>query len=306
MVDDQKHEMDPETHLTEVKEWHSNRLMELRKPDGWLSVIGLHWLRPGENTFGSDPSNAVVFPDLPEIPDRIGSFILENNRVHMVVEPEVNVTIQGEPVTSTVIHGKSKRPITASLGSLHWQVIKRQDLFGVRLRNSVNPAIEAFKGVECFPVSLGWRIPARFDRYDPPIRIEVPNVLGQINMQRSPGAVVFSVGDIEYRLDVTGNPGDKTFFIVFGDMTNGHETYKHGRFIRVDAPDDDGWLYIDFNKAHNPPCGFTDYATCPTPPSQNRLSIRIEAGEKVYKHTNNRLIYGINREKQIYPQLSNR
>ncbi len=179
MVDIPKHEMDSETHLSEVKEWHSNRLMELRKPDGWLSVIGLHWLEPGENTFGSDPSNKVVFPDLPGIPGRIGSFIVEKNRVEMVVEPEVEVTIEGEPVRSSVIYGKSKRPITASLGSLHWQVIKRQDLIGVRLRDSANPAIATFKGVECFPVSLDWRIPARArgvkaeDRWETPMGLKV-------------------------------------------------------------------------------------------------------------------------------------
>jgi uncharacterized protein (DUF1684 family) len=264
----------------EIQEWHSNRLMELKKPESWLSVIGLFWLEPGENTYGSHPSNTIIFPKLPGIPDRIGSLLLENNTVHMNVNPEANVTIQGKPVTSSVIFGKSKRPVTASLGSLHWQVIKRQDLIGLRLRNTKNPAIEAFTGIERFPISLDWRIPAQFDRYNPPRKIEVPNVLGQINRQLSPGAVVFKVGTREFRLDVTGTPENKSFFIVFGDMTNGYETYKRGRFLSVVAPNEDGELYVDFNKAYNPPCAFTDYATCPIPPSQNQLSIRIEAGEK--------------------------
>lgn len=290
MFDNQKREMDPEAHLSELKSWHSNRLKEIKKPDSWLSVIGLHWLEPGENTFGSDPSNAVIFPNLPGIPARIGSFFLENNArvVRMVVQPEVKVTIEDKPVTSSVIFGKSKRPVTVSLESLHWQVIKRQDLIGIRLRNTSNPAIEAFEGIEYFPVSINWRIPSRFDHYNPPRKIEVPNVLGQITMQRSPGAVVFRIGAEEFRLDVTGDPEGETFFIVFGDMTNGKETYKRGRFITVDAPDEHDRLYIDFNKAYNPPCGFTDYATCPIPPSQNRLSIRIEAGEKsIHARANN-------------------
>jgi uncharacterized protein (DUF1684 family) len=107
-------------------------------------------------------------------------------------------------------------------------------------------------------------------------------------MQRSPGAVGFNIGAEEFRLDVTGSPESKTFFIVFGDMTNGQDTYKRGRFITVDAPDEHGHLYIDFNKAYNPPCAFTDHATCPMPPSQNQLPVRIEAGEKAYKHSINR------------------
>lgn len=280
MVDNQMREMDPETHLSEIKAWHSDRLVELKKPDGWLSVIGLHWLEPGENTFGSDPSNAVIFPDLPGIPGRIGSFYVEKSVVRMVVQPDVNVTIQDEPVTDSFIFGKSKKPIIVSLEPLHWQVIKRQDLIGLRLRNTANPAIEALEGIETFPVSLDWRIPAWFDRYDPPRKIEIENVLGQITTQRSPGAVVFRIGAEEFRLDVTGSPKSETFFIVFGDMTNGRETYKRGRFITVDAPDEQGNLHIDFNKAYNPPCGFTDYATCPVPPPQNRLPTRIEAGEQ--------------------------
>jgi uncharacterized protein (DUF1684 family) len=285
MVDNQKREVDPEIYLSELKEWHSNRLMELTKPDGWLSVIGLHWLKLGENTFGSDLTNTVIFPSLPGIPGRVGSFFVEKRLVRMIVQPEINVTIQGKPVTSSVIFGKSKRPITVSLESLHWQVIKRKELIGLRLRDTANPAIEAFEGIDCFTASLDWRIPARFDRYDPPRKIEIPNVLGQITKQRSPGAVVFSIGTEEFRLDVTGSPESKSFFIVFGDVTNGEETYKRGRFITVDAPDEQGHLYIDFNKAINPPCGFTDYATCPMPPVQNRLPIRIEAGEKVYMGT---------------------
>ena len=280
MVDNHKREIDPETHLSELKAWQSNRLMELKKPDGWLSVIGLHWLEPGENTFGSDPSNAVIFPDLPGVPGRIGVFVVEKSVVRLVVQPGVNVTIKGEPVTDSIIFGKSKSPIIVSLGSLHWQVIKRQKLIGLRLRNTANPAIEALEGIETFPASLDWRIPARFDRYDPPRKIEIKNVLGQITPQRSPGAVVFHIGSEEFRLDVTGSPESEIFFIVFGDTTNGVETYKRGRFITVDAPDEQGNLYIDFNKAYNPPCGFTEYATCPVPPPQNLLPTRIEAGEK--------------------------
>jgi uncharacterized protein (DUF1684 family) len=280
MTDNEKNKMEQKVYQSEIQEWHTDRLNKLRKQDGWLSVIGLYWLEPGENTFGSNPSNAIIFPNLPGIPDRIGSFFLENSIVRMAVKPEVKVTIQGKPVTSSVIFGKSKRPITASLDTFNWQIIKRQDLIGLRLRDTANPTIAAFEGIESFPVSLNWRIPARFHRYNPPKKIKIPNVLGQITSRRSPGAVVFHIGTEELCLDVTGGSESKSFFIVFGDLTNGLETYKRGRFITVDTPDEYDRLYIDFNKAYNPPCAFTEYATCPVPPPQNRLPIRIEAGEK--------------------------
>ena len=198
----------------------------------------------------------------------------------MEVEQGVPVTYNGEPVQSLVLYtaGGSQAP-TAGLGSLRWQVIQRQDLTGIRLRDTANAAIESFKGIEMFPVSLDWRIPAWFEPYDPPRVIGVPNVLGQVNEQPSPGAVVFRVGGERLRLDVTGNPQDRSFSVVFGDETNGLETYGGGRFLTVDAPDEKGRLYIDFNRAYNPPCVFTEFATCPLPPPQNRLPVRIEAGE---------------------------
>ena len=250
------------------------------QPDGWLSVIGLDWLDPGENLFGADSANTVVFPPLEGIPLRAGSFFLEGETVRMEVEPGVPVTHDGEPVTSLVLPSDaSGRPVTAQLGSLRWQVIQRQDLVGIRLRDTANAALGEFQGIESFPVSLEWRIPARFDRYDPPKVIEVPNVLGMINEQPSPGAVVFQVGGERLRLDVTGDPEGRSFSVVFGDETNGLETYGGGRFLTVDAPDESGRLFIDFNLAYNPPCVFTAFATCPLPPPQNKLPVRIEAGE---------------------------
>ncbi len=274
-------QMDAEVHRSEVQAWHARRLEGLKQPDSWLSVIGLDWLEPGENSFGTDSANAVVFPPVAGVPGRVGSFFLEGNAVRMEVEPGVQVTSEGEPVTSLVLYSDAtRRPATARLGSLRWQVIQRQDLIGIRLRDTANAALEEFEGIETFPVNLDWRIPASFDPYDPPRVIGVPNVLGQINEQPSPGAVVFRVGGEKLRLDVTGNPEGESFSIVFGDETNGLDTYGGGRFLTVQAPDEQGRLFIDFNKAYNPPCVFTAFATCPLPPRENRLPVRIEAGEK--------------------------
>lgn len=273
-------QIDPDLHQAEIQAWQVRRVEGLKAPTGWLSVIGLDWLEPGENTFGSDPSNDVVFPAIEGVPARAGSFFLENGQVRMDVAPGVPITEGGKQVTTLMLYSAGGgRPPTAHLASLQWQVIQRQDLIGIRLRDTADPAIEAFQGIEMFPVSLDWRIPARFQPYDPPRMIDVPNVLGQITPQASPGAVVFRVDGKKFSLDVTGDPDGQSFSIVFGDETNGLESYGGGRFLTVDAPDEEGRLYIDFNRANNPPCVFTEFATCPLPPRQNILTVRIEAGE---------------------------
>jgi uncharacterized protein (DUF1684 family) len=254
----------------------------LKRPDGWLSVVGLYWLDPGRNTFGADTANDAVFPGA-DVPAHAGSFFLRGETVSMEVEPGVVITHEGEPVTSLLLTPDVEgRPTTVWMGSLQWNVIQRQDLIGIRLRDTASAALAAFDGIETFPVSLEWRIPARFRRYSPPRMIEVPNVLGQINETTSPGAIVFRVGGERLRLEVTGNPESERFSIVFADRTNGNETYGGGRFLEVPAPAENGWTFVDFNRAYNPPCVFTAHATCPLPPPENRLPVRIEAGEKMY------------------------
>jgi len=202
----------------------------------------------------------------------------------MNVRSGVPVTHDGQPVTSLDLTSSGfRRPTAVQLGSLRWFVIERADRIGIRLRDTANPAIAAFDGIEMFPISLDWRIPARFDRYDPPQMIRIPNIIGTVSVQPSPGAVVFEVDGEELRIDVTGDPEGERFSIVFGDRTNANETYGGGRFLTVNAPDERDRMFIDFNRATNPPCAFTAFATCPLPPRQNQLSVRIEAGERVYK-----------------------
>lgn len=274
--------IDPDTHRAEIEAWHAQRIESLRSPDSWFSLVGLYWLEPGPNSFGSGPGNNLVFP--PSTPARIGSLIRTGETVEMSVEAGVPVTRDGRPVTSLVMSSdNTARPTVVQLGSLQWFVIERVDRIGIRLRDTASAAIAAFDGIDMFPISLEWRIPARFDRYDPPEMIRIPNIIGTVSVQPSPGAVVFDVDGEGLRLDVTGDPNGERFSIVFGDRTNAEETYGGGRFLTVHAPDDRGRMFIDFNKATNPPCAFTEFATCPLPPRQNQLPVRIEAGEKVYK-----------------------
>ena len=275
--------LDPDTHRSEIEEWHARRVEGLKRPDSWFSVVGLYWLEAGPNSFGSDSNNTLIFPE--NAPPRIGTFVRTGKSVEMTVQAGVPVTHEGNSVTSLDLTSNDpRRPVVAHLGSFHWFVIERADRVGIRLRDAAAPAVAAFDGVEMFPVSLDWRIPARLDRYDPPKMIRIPNILGTVSVQPSPGAVVFDVDGEELRLDVTGDPNGERFSIVFGDRTNAGETYGGGRFLTVNAPNESGRMFIDFNKATNPPCAFTAFATCPLPPRQNHLPTRIEAGEKVYKH----------------------
>lgn len=275
---------DPEQHRVEIEAWHSRRVEALRQPDSWFSVVGLYWLEAGQNSFGSDPKNTLVFPA--NAPPRIGTFIRTGNSVEMNVQTGVPVTHDGKEVSSLALTSNDpRRPTVARLGSFHWFVIERADRIGIRLRDSAAPAIEAFDGIEVFPISLEWRIPARLDRYDPPKMIRIPNIIGTVSVQPSPGAVVFEVNGEKLRLDVTGDPNGERFSIVFGDRTNATETYGGGRFLTVNAPDERGRMFIDFNRATNPPCAFTEFATCPLPPRQNHLPVRIVAGEKIYRHS---------------------
>lgn len=275
-------EVDPVAHRAEVETWQAWRVERLKQSDSWFALVGLYWLEAGPNSFGSDSTNSLVFP--PSAPPVIGSFVRTGNSVEMQVEAGIPVTHDGEVVSSLALTPDgSRRPTEAHLGSLQWFAIERADRIGIRLRDTLNPAIAAFDGIETFPINLDWRLPARFDRYDPPEMIRIPNIIGTVSVQPSPGAVVFEVGGERHRLDVTGDPDGERFSIVFGDQTNGEETYGGGRFLTVNAPDNQGHMYIDFNLATNPPCAFTEFATCPLPPRQNQLPVRIEAGEKTYE-----------------------
>jgi hypothetical protein len=188
-------------------------------------------------------------------------------------------------VTAIIMqHDLQDNPTKLSLGALSWTIIKRGERYGVRLRDHEHPALQNFAGIETFPIDSTWRVEATFEFNNPPHLIAIPTVLNTINEEPSPGAVVFKINGKTYRLDATGKMTDKELFVIFADQTNGKETYGAGRFLYVPTPSKTGKTIIDFNKAYNPPCAFTAYATCPLPPEQNKLPVRITAGEKNYAH----------------------
>jgi len=270
-----------------VEQWHNSRLASLTSDRGWLTLAGLFWLEPGENRFGSDPSNDMVFPR--GMAPFIGRFYLQHNRVRVSIDAGVEVTHNGVPVSEMELNSDEEGvPSVMTLGSFSWHVIRRgrdPERIGIRLRDRASPRLLHFEGIERFPVDRAWRLQARLERHDPPKTLSIVSATGTVDQEISPGALVFSFQGVEYRLDPIGQPGDSVFFLIFADRTSGVETYGGGRFLYVDAPDNDSGTFIDFNRAYNPPCAFTPYATCPLPPPQNRLPFRVTAGEKQHHGT---------------------
>ena len=268
-------------YLSEISDWHNKKIENLKGPDGWLNLAGLFWLEEDNNRFGSDSANDIIFPE--QASPEIGSFFLEDGKVNIFIQEGMNVFHNDTLVTKMVLKDDhSGKPTLLKMDSLAWFVIKRGDKYGVRLRDYASPRIHELKNIPSFPMDLNWKIEASFEPFSDKRTIKVPNVLGSIEESPVPGKLRFIYNGESYSLFPMGTP-DK-LFLVFGDETSGFETYGGGRFLYLDPPDDNGRYYIDFNKAYNPPCAFTPYATCPLPPKENILPIRITAREKAIEH----------------------
>jgi uncharacterized protein (DUF1684 family) len=272
-----------DTERADIQQWRARRLASLTSDTGWLNLVGLFWLDPGENTFGRNPASRLVL-DNEHLAGTAGSFFLTGHEVRFVARPGAHITHDGQPVTSIDLVSDAKdAPTVLASGSLQFYVIERDGHVGIRARDIDNPKRRTFKGLEYFPVSTDWAFDARFEPYEPHRHIRIVNILGMEEEMDSPGAVVFSRDGKEWRLDaILESPGDTELFLMFADGTSAHETYGAGRFLYVPLPRD-GRTPVDFNKAYNPPCAFSNFATCPLPPPQNRLKLRVEAGEKKYE-----------------------
>ncbi len=263
-------------YVTEINAWHTRREASLRSETGWLNLVGLLPLKEGKNTFGSDPSNDIIFP---KGDANLGTLILKNGQVRMAIAPQADVRAQQKKVRKMVIFkSRSSESVVLSHQSLRWFIIRRGDRFFVRLRDLASPTVLNFKGIERFPVDPKWRVEATLEPAAPGFKLPVTDVIGDTYQEDSPGAFVFEIEGKQYRLYPTVE-GDELFF-VFGDATNGDTTYGAGRFFYADKADANGKTILDFNKAYNPPCAFTAFATCPLPNKLNILPIEVTAGEK--------------------------
>jgi uncharacterized protein (DUF1684 family) len=275
--------LDHRDEAAEMARWQNERLASLTSETGWLTPIALYWLKEGENGIGRAPQRALSIDDRALEPDT-GSFVLQAGHVHYVAHAAGTMTYLGRPVTRLEMASDLQpKPTELVAGTLHFMLIDRAGRLGVRVRDSVNPARLTFKGLKYFPVRSDWRIEARFEPYVPEHRIPIVNILGMNEEMISPGAIVFERAGRTWRLDtILEAPGDPQLFVMFSDSTSGKQTYGAGRFLYVDPPER-GRIEVDFNKAYNPPCAFTNFATCPLPPAQNRLALAIDAGELKYE-----------------------
>jgi hypothetical protein len=271
-----------QTERASIDQWRSERVAELTNETGWLTLVGLYWLNEGNNTFGRAPSNTLVL-DHPSLAPTAGAFVLTNGHVTFKASPGSGITHGGQPVTAIDLVSDAKEsPTVVSSGPLRFFIIERAGKFGVRVRDVASRWRQDFRGLDYFPVDTDWMIDARFEPYEPQRHIPIVNILGLEEDMVSPGALVFTRNGKELRLDtVLDGPDAMDLFVMFADSTSGHETYGAGRFIHVPFATG-GKTVIDFNKAYNPPCAFNNFATCPLPPHQNRLAVKVTAGEMKY------------------------
>jgi hypothetical protein len=253
-----------DSYRAQIEQWRQQRLTALQADGGWLTVAGLFWLHEGSNSFGAGPSYDIDLKAEPPVTGS-GSFELQHGKVtlHMNVQTRDLRLDSGDVV---------------NVGRLSMFAIQRGDRYGIRLKDPDSRMRKEFTGLHYFPVNEAYRIRTRL--VPDPKKIPILNILGQVQDTPSPGYVEFEISGRKVRLTpVEESPGELSF--IFRDLTSGKETYGSGRFL--DTPlGKDGEVDLDFNKAYNPPCAFTPYATCPLPPKENRLAVRIEAGELKY------------------------
>jgi uncharacterized protein (DUF1684 family) len=265
--------------VSATKAWHQRRLQRLQADDGWLTLVGLGWLKEGPNTAGSGDGMDVQFPA--GAPARIGTFTRSGLRVVFQPVDGGSVLLGKRPFAGGALKtdAPGTEPDILEVGRFHFYVIARGSELAVRIKDPEARARKEFKGIPTYPPSERWRIRARWEPSNPPTTVSVPNVLGRVEEMTSPGTAVFAIEGKEYRLTPVLETGIADLFFVFADETNRSETYGAGRFLYA-SPPKNGELVLDFNRAYNPPCAFSTFATCPLPPKQNRLALRVEAGEK--------------------------
>ena len=271
------------SHADEVLAWQAERLESLRSGDSWLTLVGLYWLQEGDNSFGSDPANALVLTSSHVLPPA-GRFVLADSIVTFFAAPGLEVMSAGKQVDSLVLQNdRGGEPTILSLGTLTFYVISRAGALAVRVKDSAAEARARFEGLDYYPIDEKWRVRARFVEHPGgAMQVAIPTFQGPTQFMESPGSLEFELEGQTQSLDAFAEKGAEQLFIIFGDRTNGRETYGGGRFIYVPLADDNGMVVLDFNRAYSPPCVFTPFATCPLPPPRNRLSVNIEAGEKDY------------------------
>jgi hypothetical protein len=264
--------IDTAAHSAEVQQWQKRRDERLRAEDGWLTLIGLHWLNEGRNVV------VIAKPGAPQLE-------IERAGDKATLHPAPGLTIDGKPVDAPVELRNDtyeEGPTFVQVGSVRFNAIKRGDRLALRVKDAEAATRTQFAGLEYYPIDPRWRVEAKLEMAHPPKKVPITDITGMTSESISPGSLAFEIDGKEYKLDPILEEGSDELFIIFRDGTSRDTTYPAGRYLYAKKPGADGKVIVDFNKAYSPPCIFTPYATCPLPPPQNRLPIRIEAGEKKY------------------------
>ena len=227
----QKPTADP-NYVKEINEWDAKRVNRLKADDGWLNLAGRYWLKQGISTFGSAKDNDLIV-ESSAFPQHAGTFLFVDSTVTFKAKDGVDVLLNGNPIKEIKLIDDQKQDMTVlQIGSVKFNLIIRDTLYGIRFRDLNSELVKNFKGIERFPIDESWKLNAQFEAYNPPKEIEVPNVLGQISKEKSPGAVVFEREGKSYRIDAVDEGGENLFLII-ADQTTGDETYGGGRFMYV-------------------------------------------------------------------------
>ena len=267
------------SHEEEVRDWRERRHERLSSETGWLTLVGLEWLKEGENRIGSNPSSTV---SIEGGPDNWGTLYVEGDELRFEPSPGEGITVDGKEVSGVQLVADTQgEPTVVRSGNLSFYVIYRES-YALRIKNSQAPALKHFVGVPNYVFQEDWKVEARFILSPEGETIEIGNVLGQLSPSPVHGYAEFERDGKSYRLLGLGDENSESVWFLFADRTSGRETYGAGRFLYSDGMPENGKLVMDFNKAYNPPCAFSDYATCPLPPQQNRLNLAVTAGEKDY------------------------
>lgn len=263
-----------------IQKWHQLRIDSLKGETGFLNLVGLYWLDEGENTFGSEASNNLNFTLVSAL--KLGSFLVVDSLVYLI--PNHEILVDGKETLDTILVFSDSVSKTMRYKSLFWYAIERGGNIGVRLRDFNHPILQEFDSIDYFETDPEWKIEAEWKLFEDTIITSFSNVLGMTIEYPVYGAFNFNIAGEEYKLEPLGEAGPDGYFVMFYDKTSGHSTYGSGRYLYVDEPDKNGFVMIDFNKAYNPPCAFTEFATCLFPHKENRLPIFINAGEKFSGH----------------------
>ena len=262
-------------------EWREARDQSMKQPTSWLTIAGLFWLQDGPNSFGTNPSNRLQLPE-GSAPDFAGTFMLEDGDVNVIPAPGAEIRIDDEIIGETTLRSDASRgTVTLELNDLRLWVIERSGRIAIRMRDFNEPRFVEYNGLDYYPPTSDFRFEAEFVPYESPKRIEMATVVGTTTTSVSTGYVKFVLDGKEYTLDAFRTGRADRLHFVFKDGTSGDETYGAARFMDSRILED-GTVDLNFNRAYNPPCAYTPHATCPLPPPQNILTVRIEAGEKNY------------------------